>query len=156
MRHQIFVDLDGVLCDFDKGYELRFGHRPSKENGSTHDVDWQAVRGSKDFYATLPPMEDYLHLWQYVEPYKPIVLTGVPSSVPEAQANKQEWVIRHLPKGTPMVACLSAEKCKYAEPGDILIDDWTKYQHLWVAAGGVWVTHTSAVATINKLRELGY
>jgi hypothetical protein len=31
----------------------------------------------------------------------------------------------------------AAEKCLYAQRGDILIDDWEKYRHVWEASGGV-------------------
>jgi hypothetical protein len=40
-------------------------------------------------------------------------------------------------------------------PGDILIDDWTKYQHLWLAAGGRWITHTSAENSVQQLLAMG-
>ena len=43
---------------------------------------------------------------------------------------------------------------KYVGAGDILIDDWTKYRHLWLAAGGIWITHTSAQGSIAELRKL--
>jgi hypothetical protein len=40
-------------------------------------------------------------------------------------------------------------------PGDILVDDYLKYRHLWEEAGGVFVHHTSARHTIRQLAELG-
>jgi hypothetical protein len=40
-------------------------------------------------------------------------------------------------------------------PGDILIDDFDKYRDLWIKAGGIFIHHTSAVASIHALRELG-
>jgi hypothetical protein len=43
----------------------------------------------------------------------------------------------------------------HASPGDILIDDWEKYRDLWIAKGGVWITHRSAVETIVALNALG-
>jgi hypothetical protein len=35
------------------------------------------------------------------------------------------------------------------------VDDWQKWQHLWVSGGGVWVLHTSAENSIRKLKNLG-
>jgi hypothetical protein len=53
-----------------------------------------------------------------------IVLTGVPSSVPEAADNKRAWARKHLGEHVRVICCLAKEKCKHAKPGDILIDDW--------------------------------
>ena len=148
---QLYVDLDGVLADFDTGYEREFGVRPSKE---ADNVDWAAVRRCTDFYLNLPPMPDFPALWARISRYQPIVLTGVPSGVPEAPANKRAWVKQWLPN-TLVVPTRSAEKATYCRSGDVLIDDWEKYRHLWEAAGGLWVTHVSAIETDRRLTELG-
>ena len=71
----IFVDLDQTLADFDAHYEALFGSRPCK---IADNVDWNAVRGVKDFYLGMPPLRDMRQLWDYVAPHKPIILTGVP------------------------------------------------------------------------------
>jgi len=55
-----------------------------------------------------------------------------------------------------MIACASRDKCKFAKPGDVLIDDWTKYRDLWLAMGGRFITHTSAENSIQQLKELGF
>jgi len=145
---QLFVDLDGVLADFDTGYEKVFGLRPDKK---ADNVDWDAVRYVPDFYLNLPPMPDMRILWRGVKHRNPIILTGVPSSVPEAPANKRAWVAKNLGPDVEVRCCRSSEKCKHAVPGDILVDDWIKYRHLWEAAGGIWVTHTSAMDTLARL-----
>lgn len=148
---QLYVDMDGVLADFDTGYELAFGVRPSKD---ADNVDWKAVRNYQDFYLNLPPMPDFTALWARIARYQPIVLTGVPSSVPEAPANKRAWVARYLPN-VLVIPTRSREKATYARPGDVLIDDWEKYRHRWEAAGGVWITHVSAIETDRRLTEIG-
>lgn len=147
---QLYLDMDGVLADFDAGYAAAFGRRPDK---AKDDVDWDAVRAYPDFYLHLPPMADVDVPWSYVERYQPIVLTGVPR-IPEAAANKRAWAARWLP-GTLVVATRSSEKAAVARPGDVLVDDWTRYRDKWEAAGGVWVAHTSALDTVRQLREMG-
>jgi hypothetical protein len=151
---QVFVDLDGTLADFNTGYEMAFGIRPDKE---ADDVDWAKVASVPGFYADLPLMPDAKRLWNFLSLYlekKPIILTGVPKSIPEAGADKRVMVTRNFGAETTMLWCPSAEKCKHAQPGDILIDDWRKYQHLWLAAGGRWITHTSAEDSIRQLLEM--
>jgi hypothetical protein len=119
-------------------------------------VDWALVRARKGFYADLAPMPDMRALWAYIERYRPIVLTGVPSEVEEAPHNKRAWVRKHLGHHVEVLCCASREKCLHARPGDILIDDWEKYRHLWLAKGGVWVTHRDAESTIRELTVLGF
>ena len=148
---QLYVDLDGVLADFDTGYEREFGVRPSKTDDN---VDWDAVRRCANFYANLPPMPDFPALWTRISRYDPIVLTGVPKSLPDASWNKRAWVKQYLPN-TLMIATRSSEKATYARPGDVLIDDWERYRPLWEKAGGVWITHVSAVETDRLLTEMG-
>lgn len=144
----IFVDMDGVLADFDTHHESVFGFRSDK---LLDNVDWHKVRDVKNFYLNIPPMPDLPVLWDFLRPYGPIVLTGVPYSVIEAPDNKRAWVRRHLGETVEMRACASKEKYCHCLPGDILIDDWEKYKHLWVQAGGIWITHINAPDTVRQL-----
>lgn len=149
---QIYVDMDGVLADFDRHYLRIFGVELSK---TVDKVDWKAVRNHKGFYQTIPQMSDLGVLWDRVYPYNPIVLTGIPSSVAEAEDNKRAWAKRHLTPDTKIICCLSKDKREYCQPGDLLIDDREKYRHLWLDAGGVWITHTSAQDTCTQLDSMG-
>ena len=149
---QLFVDLDGVLADFDAHHAAVFGVRPDKQ---ADNVDWAAVRATPGFYANIPPMADMSVLWEAIEPLRPIILTGIPHSVDEAASNKTFWVRWHLGPKVEVRCCRSSEKCLHAQPGDVLIDDWPKYRDLWIERGGLWVTHTSADRTIEQLRGLG-
>ncbi len=148
---QLFVDMDGVLADFDAHHEAVFGYRSDK---LLDNVDWAAVGAVPDFYLNIPPMEDLGLLWAAIEPYSPIVLTGVPWSVAEAPDNKKAWVRRNLGDHVEVRCCKSAEKCLHAKPGDNLIDDWAKYQQKWLDVGGIWITHTSARQTIAELESV--
>lgn len=147
---QLFVDMDGVLADFDTGYQNLFHERPCKE---VDNVDWQRVRAIPGFYANLPPMPDFEELWAAVAPHNPIILTGLPSSVEEALENKRAWVLRHIGADQRIIGCKSKEKCLHGSPGDVLIDDWEKYMHLWRGMGGHWITHISARNSAQLLSE---
>lgn len=154
MNTQIFVDMDGVLADFDSHHGTVFGVRACK---LADNVDWQKVRAVPGFYADIPPMPDMRELWDFVcrlTP-KPIVLTGVPYSVEEAPANKRGWVKHHLGEFVEVRCCPSKDKSLHAKPGDILIDDWDKYRDLWIGKGGRWITHTSAESSIQQLLDMG-
>jgi hypothetical protein len=152
MIGKVFVDLDGTMVDFDGFYETCFGYRPNKLEDN---VDWGLVRARPNFYRDIPLFPDALKLWNKLLPYKPTILTGIPSSIPEASANKIACVAEHLPSGTPVICCPSKEKFKHCTPGALLIDDWQKYMDLWTGAGGQWITYTSVPDTLEKLQEIG-
>lgn len=157
-RPQIFVDLDGTLADFDSHYEAVTGIRPDK---AADNVDWMLIRGTPNFYRDIPPMPDMRELWDFVAPFHPIVLTGIPrqdgpKAIPEAADNKRAWVMDKLGTYVEVRCVRSKEKYLHANPGDILIDDWERYKHLWLKAGGQWITHTSAANSIHELNKLGY
>jgi 5'(3')-deoxyribonucleotidase len=150
-KRTLFVDMDGVIADFRRGYEIQIGH--SLTQFSDH-VDWKAVRNTKHFFRNLPPMPDLDILWSGIAKYNPIILTGVPSSVPEATANKREFVDKHFGKDQPMIACQSKNKFMHMRnPGDIIIDDWEKYMHVWINHGGTWITHVSAQDSLDQLER---
>jgi len=148
MQMRIFVDMDGVLADFDSGYAKAFGKFGGKD---ADDVDWSKVRAISGFYSSLPPMPDFDVLWKAIVPYQPTILTGVPSEVPEAAENKREWATKYVGPHVDIITCKSREKCLHGKPGDILIDDWEKYKHLWISMGGVWITHVSATESVRLL-----
>jgi hypothetical protein len=145
--------MDGVLADFDTGYEREFGTRPNK---LLDDVDWRKVAAIPDFYLNLPAMPDAFELWSYVRAHGPTILTGIPDpkKIPEAADNKRAWA-RRIFGNIPIICCRAREKCTHCSPGDILIDDWEKHRHRWVEKGGIWITHTSAASTIQQLRDIG-
>lgn len=153
MNPQVFVDLDGTLADLERHYREMFGVHPDK---AADDLDWSRVFASPGFFANLPPMPDMAELWDYVRRLMPdpIILTGVPQRVPSAAQDKKRWVTKHLGADVQVICCRSKDKSRYANPGDILIDDWEKYRHLWVGKGGRWITHTSAAESIRQLEEL--
>lgn len=148
---QLFLDMDGVLADFDTGYELAFGNRPDKQND---DVDWNLVTNTPNFYLNLPPMFDMYKLWDFSKAYRPIILTGIPSSIVEAPENKKAWVRKWLGPEVEVRCCKSRDKCLHASHGDILVDDWDKYKHLWEGKGGIWVTHKNADSSIQELKRI--
>jgi len=152
MSRRIFCDMDGVLADFDAHHEAVFGIRPSKADD---DVDWAKVRAVHGFYQAIPPMPDMMQLWSGISHLEPTILTGVPSGVEEATHNKLAWVQKHLGDHVRVICCRSREKSLHMRPGDIIIDDWGKYRHLWEERGGIWILHTSAEASLRELSAMG-
>lgn len=155
MMPQVFIDMDGVLFDIFTHYEANFGVRCSKE---LDNVDWDKVRSVPGFYRNMPLMADWRPLWSYVSTLvrSPIILTGIPKSIPEAEADKRAAVLEKL-GDIEVIACASKDKCLVLKdyPGAVLIDDWEKHKDKWIAAGGKWITHTSATSSVRQLWEMG-
>lgn len=152
---QLFLDMDGVLADFDKRateilgmapsrYEARFGARSF----------WAVLQGTPDFYNSFDPMIDAPFLVEATQHLQPIVLTGVPLGE-WAAPQKRAWIRRMFPTLNFIITCRSKDKSKYCRPGDVLVDDRVEYRPLWEAAGGTYVVHTSAFQSLAELRALG-
>lgn len=154
MVRQLWLDCDGVLADFTAHCLSVLGcsfEQYSSKYGEP--ATWQAINRSDKFFEVLPLMADARQLVSAVEHLRPIILTGTPRG-DAATIQKLRWRDKHFP-GIPMVTCKSAHKCHYCKPGDILIDDFTKYKHLWEQAGGTFIVHTSAADSIAQLKQLG-
>lgn len=154
LRRRIFVDLDGVMVDFDGHHRATIGPVPDRSDPLV-DIDWARI-AEMDFFAEAPPMADAFHLWGYLAKYRPTILSGCPKTgTSRAATGKLQWVRKHLGRHVELITCESKHKSEYASAGDILIDDWEKYSAIWTAKGGLWITHTSAVSTIEKLNRIG-
>lgn len=147
---QLFLDADGVLADFDQGAQAVFGCHPRKyEDEHGTPKFWSTLHAHPDFYETLPVMHDARELYEAVAHLNPIILTGCPMGG-WAQEQKIKWRNKNFP-GVPMITTLSKDKRSHAKSGDILIDDYLKYQHLWVEMGGIFIHHTSAKTSLEEL-----
>jgi hypothetical protein len=154
---KIWVDLDGTLADFDKKHVEMFGIPPDRED-RTEEKDnemWQIIDNHGTFFLDLEPLPDYLELWNFVKNFNPTILTGIPRTA-NASEQKKEWVSKYISPDVPVVCCKSREKFKHGSPGEVLLDDWEKYKHKWERMGGIFVTHTDAKSSIEKLKELGF
>jgi hypothetical protein len=147
----LFIDLDGVLADFDRGVEAVLGRRPDQVPTG---IMWRALAQQPDFFGTLQCMADARQLWEFCRPYAPTILTGLPMGQ-WAPAQKRRWVASMLGTDVRVITCMSRDKPRYSGPGHILIDDREKVRDGWEAAGGIFIHHRSARQSIAALRRLG-
>lgn len=151
---QIFCDMDGVLADMHGHYLATFGEPFTL--GSAPEGWACKVASIKTWWADIPPMPDAMELWEHIAPHNPIIITGTPrTGYLQAVAHKRAWASKYIGDDVPVICCPSAAKSDYAKFGDVIIDDWVKYRHLWEAKGGRWILHTSAQQSIRELEEMG-
>ena len=177
-RVTLYLDLDGVLADFDAGVAAlgfpadgrlnkKRAELPPELQAMKTDL-YDAIERAQSFFLDLPPMRDAKDLWRAVEPFEPWILTAPINALrgldhPDVRAigeQKLAWVRTHLDQSLPedRFACIeSASKALYVSrsPGvAILIDDRSSNIAKWHEAGGLGVQHTSASESIATLARL--
>ncbi|HEX2554456.1 MAG TPA: hypothetical protein VHL98_12205 [Microvirga sp.] len=151
----IYLDCDGVLADFDRGAERVLGSSPrAYERRFGLGRFWAALAAAPGFFDSLDLMPDALELFEAVRHREPVILTGLPRGK-WAEPQKRAWAARHFP-GVPVITTSAALKREHCRPGDALVDDRDKYRDLWEGAGGVFIHHRNAAASIAALRERGF
>jgi hypothetical protein len=147
---QLFLDCDGVLADFNAGFERLTGtDSQSFEDTYGPTAFWTRIARADSFFARLPVMKDGVALYNAVKHLRPIILTGTPVG-DWSVIQKLRWRDKHFP-GVPMVTCRARDKRTYCQPGDVLIDDLLKYQPLWVGAGGHFIHYRECEQAISEL-----
>jgi len=155
VRKQIYLDCDGVLADFDKAAEAVLGAPPrvfEQRHGAAEF--WRRLARADRFFERLDPLPDADELYAAVRHKDPIILTGLPRGN-WAAPQKRRWAERHFP-GVPVITTSAALKREHCHPGDVLVDDRDQHRGLWEAAGGRFILHTSAKASIAALKAAGY
>lgn len=152
-KYTIYCDLDGVLVDFEKGYEEASGKLMA--NAGEGAEFWEPIhKMGEKFWADLEWMSDGKKLWKYIKPYNPIILSA-PSQEESSKKGKESWKENNLPD-VEMILTPARFKQKYAtNKSKILIDDMKKNIDQWEEKGGTGILHTSAADTIKQLKELG-
>ena len=153
-QYKIYCDMDGVIVDFEDGYERLTG-KNIKGNHVKGDGDfWQPITDAgANFWINLKWMSDGEKLWKYIKNYSPSILSA-PSREKSSRIGKEIWVRTNIP-GTELILKPASEKQELAEPNAILIDDRKDNIQQWKDAGGIGILHTSANDTIKQLQELG-
>jgi phosphoglycolate phosphatase-like HAD superfamily hydrolase len=169
--YQIFCDLDGVLVDFNRGFENLDENKErlspeeyEKKNGK--NSIWPLIDAQgPDFWIDLQWMRDGRELWDSIKRYNPIILSS-PSRSPSCIEGKTEWVKRNLKINqeptidpeewdTSSRLILHRDKYKFAKSDkDILIDDTEAKLTKWTEAGGTGILHNDATDTIRVLDKI--
>jgi hypothetical protein len=160
-QYKIFVDLDGVLADFDRGYKKLTGKSTKHIDVQDSQTFWDTFKQSledkqmfeQEYWENLEWMSDGKLLWNYVKKYNPYILTA-PSINPASKIGKRKWVER-LNNMKNIYFRSAFLKSDFARKDTILIDDRKDTIERWDNKGGIGILHISAENTIKKLQQLG-
>jgi hypothetical protein len=147
--NKIFLDLDGVLANFDKFVLDNLGRTFNHASGPGADKEmWDFLSTVKDLYLNLEPTPYAKQLWDLANSLDSAgveILTAIPrrTSIPEAEENKREWVKKFLdPNATFNIGPYSKDKWRHAGFGDILVDDRESNVGDWINKGcGIGILH---------------
>ena len=149
----LFLDCDGVLADFNAGARKALGMEiRAYEARHGKSGFWRQLAKTRDFYATLPMMPDAMELFEGVKHLKPTILTGLPLGS-WAAPQKVRWAAEHFP-GVPIITCMARDKFRHMTGADVLVDDTLTHRGAWESAGGTFVHHTSARASLEALARI--
>ena len=129
---KIYVDLDGVLADFDGA--------KAKLNVSTGDV-FRHTRLINNWWLSLNKLSNADRLLEFISKYGDYYILSKPSNIdPASWREKPQWVQKNA-SIKPIKTILSLDKSTYAinpdQSANILIDDWQKNIKKWNDAGGI-------------------
>jgi len=177
---KVYLDMDGVLADFDGELSKRgfFINRDSNrfkqfvdksqwtEEELKADSQVKQYMSEPGFFRNLAFMSGADQLW--IAAGKPIVLTARPKNAESAHrvsSEKREWIEEYfgqIPEDR-FICCLRSEKAKYAiswEHGssfpieNILVDDLEWNCSEWEKAGGIAILYKNAEQAVTDLKKV--
>ena len=156
---KIYLDMDGVLADFDKQYGLLFGVRPiDTENRTKHFWShWDEFVTGKNFtkLELMPGAETLMKACDLLKvPVEILTSTGNEKYYNDIAAQKTEWLKAHNITYKPNFVAGGTKKAQYADPWNILIDDTPKVVDAYVKAGGTAILHKDVDTTVKQLLKL--
>jgi 5'-nucleotidase len=165
----VYLDMDGVLADFDRAFIDRFGVDP---NDMPKDEKWEKIKEYndtvEDWFLSLEMMPDAGELLKFVTANFTHVqiLTASGTTLEDAPYQKRTWIDDNVGSIRVNVVKKGKDKAVYANSyvpaidddykfqKAILIDDREKTIKPFVAAGGKAILHTSAANTIKTLKVM--
>jgi hypothetical protein len=153
--YNFYLDLDGVMADFDSVVKSKYPDYVSKTGmWMPEDKFFPLMKENPDCFKHLPLTQDAMELWEFLKPYDVKILTAYPKMFPYVAEHKKEWVAKNICPKVEVITTMGQYKQVYSNPMSILIDDSGRNIGQWVARGGIGVMHYCATETIAYLKEL--
>ena len=152
MKRKLYVDLDGVVADFEAKYNTHFGPK----DGRVTPEQWKEIHKIEDFFFEIPVMRGAKMFMAAISKYDPEFLTAAPkSNFQHVAKQKIKWRDRHFPTIHLIPSYGGENKHLYMRNrGDILLDDTPHVCDHWLANGGMPVLfegdYEKALETIER------
>jgi len=155
---KIMVDMDGVLCNFEKRYKELYGDVSEKDRRAVFRPNFSDFIATNQF-ATLEPMPDFWILHQYLNllniPKQILSSTAYEETFETISKQKREWLHNHnVYWPDPIFVPGKRHKYKFAQPDTVIIDDTYSVIEDWRNHNGIAIWHKDARNTISELESL--
>jgi hypothetical protein len=153
--YKIFLDMDGVLVDFDEQFKELTGQYP-KDYEATHTIEefWDEIDSAGvGFWRGMKWMPGGEALYNRTSQFDHVLLSS-PSRSEVSKIGKHLWRRDKTPN-TKLILSRSHLKKNYAAPNHILIDDRESNIKQWRDAGGIGILYKSAEQVNKELDTLG-
>jgi beta-phosphoglucomutase-like phosphatase (HAD superfamily) len=158
MIDKIYLDMDGVICNFHKRYQELFNTAPEHDDSRKRFGQRFGIFIQNNNFATLDMMPDALELLSYLKtvnvPIEILSSTAREVTNEEISRQKQIWLDNHDIKYPAIFVPGKRLKVNYASENCILIDDTVSNIDDWNAKGGIGILHKNASDTISALQPL--
>lgn len=151
---RIYLDLDGVIADFNRGALALWGRTPVEAARINKPGDYEGIYGvvhateeefwarinavGAPFWEELYTVQNDVDLFDACSLLAPAVILTSPSKEPSCVAGKLTWLQNRYGRGfRHYVFCPALQKQQLAGPGRLLIDDRDDNCQRWREAGGV-------------------
>jgi len=156
----LYLDMDGVLCFFEKRYKELFvsmGERSQKD----FNKNWPSFIQGKNFETLekFPGCDKLLAFVKDLQDNHEIKVEILSSSGgekfhSEVTAQKIKWLCDNGITFKANIVPGSGKKAALATPDAVLVDDTDYVIDAYVKAGGIGILHTDADETIAKLKSM--
>ena len=156
MINKIFVDMDGVLADFDSRFVELFGHPPS-ESRNKFGQHWRTLVDDKhfenfDLHEGATELVEFLNSVKHRADIAILSSSGGFKDHASVQSQKIKWLCKNNIAFPAIIVPGRWYKKGFASITSFLIDDTKDVCEYFEFAGGLVSLHTNAKETIDKLK----
>lgn len=152
----IYIDMDGVVSDFDKAIVNIFGEAYSNRIA---DKFWKETCVEAEVFRKMPPIVAGVQMVKLIAVEHDICFMTSTGGMPHhtnIAKQKLDWLNNHDFGKYPVAFAMNTKgKGAYASTGSFLIDDREKVCEAWKAGGGIPILFTvdRAAAIANSICE---
>lgn len=160
MVTKIYLDMDGVLCDFEKKFRDLYGTLSlEKRDRKEWSKDWQDFIVNKHAFEKLDWFPGGRELLSFIKKYPQIHVEILSSSGGEkfhgeVTAQKIKWLRSHGINYKANIVPGRKHKKEWAKPDAVIIDDTDDIIRDWNKAGGIGILHKDVNETLKTLESL--
>jgi predicted ABC-type ATPase len=154
-HYTIYVDLDGVLVDFERQLYDKTGIDDFETFVQQHgeNLIWDKIsKHGVEFWSEMAWLDGGEELWDYVKKYNPIILSAPKDK--NSKIGKIRWIKKYL-GDVPYILVPAKEKQNYSNNNSILIDDYSRNIRQWQDKNGIAIHHKNLNDTLSQLKQLG-